>query len=278
MGPSLIGKTAIVTGASSGIGHAVAVELARRGVNVAIVARDYDRLQVVAREIGSLGVSILPIPADVADPKQVEAVVQTILEQWKQVDILVNNAGFLLYGSVDDCTPRDFERQIAVNYLGAVYFTKAVLPLMLRQSSGSIVNVSSISSRIYLRNNAAYQASKAALRAFTLTLRQELASRGIGVSLVTPGRTRTEIIHSAVRKTGSEGEPLLGEMRVERVARLIVDCAEHPTREVVLPLILRPLLATYTIWPDLVERCLPWLQRRWGSIRQRIRSLSSTRQ
>lgn len=196
----------------------------------------------------------------------------THYQKWGRIDIVISNAGSLVYGSVEDCQSKDFENQIKTNYLGAVYLTKKVLPLMQKQGTGSLVYVSSISGRIYLPNNSAYQSSKAALRAFVITLRRELSNTGIKVSLVSPGRTRTKIVDNAVIRTKSNGQSILGEMPIERVASIIMKSSKKSRREIILPFALKMLLLTYILFPDFVEVWLPWIQVKWKNIQQIIKS------
>jgi hypothetical protein len=262
-----ISKVVIITGASSGIGREVTLEMAGPGIALALLALDKDRLEQVAQEVKMLGAEPFPLAVNVTDGKQIEAAVKDIFEKWGRIDTVISNAGSLVYGSVEDCSSEDFEKQISVNYLGAVYLTKLVLPVMLRQGYGNLIYVSSISSRIYLPNNSAYQASKAALNAFVFTLRRELANTGIGVSLVIPGRTKTEIVNHAEVRSINPGEPMLREMPVQRVANLILSCEKHPQREVIRPLVLKFLLLLYNIFPDIVEKWVPWFQAKWRKIR-----------
>lgn len=262
----------LVTGASSGIGRAAALEFASQGAKVAILATNRGHLEDVADEIRALGGQCLVLVADVAERAEVEAAVQAILDQWKRLDVFVSNAGYLTKGFVEECAVEDFERQMAVNYLGAVYGIKAALPIMRRQGGGSVVVVSSISGKIHLADTSAYQASKAALRAFTLTLRRELLGSGIGVSLLSPGRTRTNIVRSADVRGELRGQPILGEMPPDRVVREVVACARRPRREVIFPFALKLLALVYALVPDAVERWLPWLQDRWAARRQHDRT------
>ena len=268
MARTLAGSAVLVTGASSGIGRAAALEFAAKGSKVALLARDRRRLEAVAGEVHAAGGEPLVLTADVTDRARAEAAVRSVVERWGRLDVLVNNAGYLVKGSVEECLPEDFERQMAVNYLGAVYLTKAALPVMRRQGNGSIINVSSIAGRVYLPSTAAYQASKAALRAFTLTLRAELKGSGIAVSLITPGRTQTGIAEAAAVRGISGERHILGEMPARRIARTVVSCAQRPCREVVLPLPLRPLALAYVLAPDLVESGLPRLQAGWAWLRR----------
>ncbi len=255
-----IPSVVLITGASSGIGRSVALKLAQRGCRIGLLSRDANSLVAVEEEVRRSGGEGLALVADVSRPTQVERAIHVVVERWGRLDGLVNNAGYLVHGSVEDCTLEDFEQQVAVNYLGAVYCTKFALPYMQKQHFGSIIFVSSISARIYVPLNAAYQASKAALRAFALTLRAELWGSNISVSLISPGRTRTSIVAHSIERTSQPGRFLLAEMPVERVAQAIVDCMGSPRREIMIPLGLRGLLLVYTIAPSLIERWLPRLQ------------------
>jgi len=260
-------RVVLVTGASRGIGLEVALQFARRGDRVVMVANDEEGLKRSASKVELL-TEVLTFFADISDERQVNDFVQKIIDKWGQIDILISNAGSLVYGSVEDCKVEDFKNQIYVNYLGGVYLTKAILPIMRKQDYGSLVYVSSISGRIYLPNNAAYQASKAALSAFVLTLRRELIRTRIGVSLITPGRTKTGIVNHAVVRSVNRGEPMIREMTVQKVANLIFKATENPQREVIRPLILKSLLLVYNIFPDIVETWVPWIQAQWGKMKK----------
>lgn len=262
------GKVVLITGASSGIGRAVALQFASQGAAVALLARNQDKLEEVAKEVEQLGGHGLILAADVSEREQVRAAIQGVYEHWGRIDVLVNNAGYVVYGSIEDCEVDDFARQMAVNYLGAVYATKTALPLMRRQGSGCIINVSSIEAKLHRPFNAAYAASKYALSAFTLALRRELAGTGISVSLVTPGQTDTGILKAWVQRSPVPGgDSLIHVMTTERVARAIAKCADMPRREVILPVVYRPMVLLYTLMPGLLERFGPVIMRFLASFR-----------
>lgn len=247
-------RVALVTGASSGIGRAVAIGLGKRHYRVAVVARRRDRLEEAARELESSGGEALVASADVADRAQVEAAIDAVQQRWGRLDVLINNAGYGVFGSVEECLPEDFEHQMEVNYLSVVYAVKAVLPLMRRQNHGVIINVSSISGKATSPYDAAYCASKFALSAFTSILRMELAGTKISVCLVSPGYTRTEWNAAVVQRRPYAVRTPLHPMPPEQVASAIVDCAERPRREMLIPRILVVPVWLQALLPGLYER------------------------
>lgn len=250
-------RVVLITGASSGIGRAVALQFGIQHARVALVARRRQRLEEVAEEVERLGGKALITPADVAERSQIEAAIDAVEQRWGRLNVLINNAGYGVFGAVEECLPEDFEQQIKVNYLAAVYAVKAALPLMHRQGSGVIINVSSISGKATSPFDAPYCASKFALSAFTSILRMELAGTGISVSLVCPGYTETEWEKAMVQRRPYIVRTPLGPMTPDQVARQIVACAERPKRELLIPKIL--------ILPVLVQTLLPGSYEWWQS-------------
>lgn len=244
----------IVTGASSGIGKQAALQFGQRGYCVGLLARRVQRLEAVAEEIASAGGEAMALPTDVSDRSQVDGAVQAVLDRWGRVDVLVNNAGFAVHGLVQECQPADFERQMAVNYLGAVYCTLAVLPAMIRQGLGCVINVSSISGKVPSPLSAGYCASKFALEAFSSALRLELHDTGIAVVTVCPGYTEAEFDEATVKRRPLERRTILQAMPAAAVARIIVKAAGRPRREFVTPLPLKLLVLAYGLAPGLVDR------------------------
>src|SRR5215211_503149 len=190
----LLDQAAIVTGASSGIGRATALALAKHGACVALAARRESSLSALAHEIESLGRKALVLPTDVTRREQVEAMVQQVLAQWGRVDILVSNAGEYIQGAIAALDPSDLQRSLNVNYFGGVYCIKAVLPHMLARKSGHILAVTSMDGKIGLPPDAPYVSAKFALTGFLEVLRQEVSDHGIAVTNVLPGRVDTEMI------------------------------------------------------------------------------------
>jgi uncharacterized protein len=190
----LLDKAAIVTGASSGIGRATALALAKHGACVALAARRESSLSAIAREIESMGRKVLVLPTDVTRREEVEAMVQQVLAHWGRVDILISNAGEYIQGSIADLDPADLQRSLDINYFGGVYCIKAVLPHMLARKSGQILAVTSMDGKIGLPPDAPYVSAKFALTGFLEVLRQEVGDQGISVTNVLPGRVDTVMI------------------------------------------------------------------------------------
>ena len=184
-------RTALVTGASSGIGRMLAQRLARAGARVALVARRADELERLADEIRAEGGEAEPLPCDVADREQVEACAARALERFGSVDLLVNNAGYGHHRSFLEWDLADMERMTRVNYLGALTFTKLLLPQMVARHEGWIVFVASVAGRIASPDEAAYCASKFAMVGLARALSLEVEDEGIHVLTVCPGVIRT---------------------------------------------------------------------------------------
>jgi NAD(P)-dependent dehydrogenase (short-subunit alcohol dehydrogenase family) len=191
---SLAGKVAILTGASGGIGEALAYALAAEGVRVALSARRIARLTDVAAEIAEAGGQALAIPADVTDDAQVEALVQRVIDTWGRIDVVIANAGIYLQVPCADLDLACLEQAMEINYFGAMRPVLAALPHMRKQGSGHLMFMSSIAAHIPLPGDAPYVASKAALAGVAQVLRQELAHEGIAVTTIYPGRIDTPMI------------------------------------------------------------------------------------
>jgi short-subunit dehydrogenase len=187
------GATALVTGASSGIGEATAAALAREGAILVIAARRVDRLEELANRIEAAGGSAEPRVLDVSDRDACQALVSSIEEEHGRLDIIVNNAGIPLRRHGTELTVEEVERVMTVNYLGSVWVALAALPGMLERGTGSIVNVTSLAGHVPNPNEAAYAASKAALSQWTQTMAIDLADTGVHIAEVAPGPIATEI-------------------------------------------------------------------------------------
>jgi short-subunit dehydrogenase len=198
-------RVAVVTGASSGIGAALARSLAQRGAAVALVARRGERLRALADEIAAAGGRASVHPGDVSDGAVVERSAAQILHLHGRIDGLVNAAGFVHHGLVKDHPPDGVARLVDVNVLGTLRWTQAVLPALRTQRSGWIVNVSSFAGLIPQPDEAVYSATKAAITSFSAALGHEVAPLGIHVLAVHPVLVETEMFTPAVMERMPKG-------------------------------------------------------------------------
>jgi hypothetical protein len=187
-------QVVIITGASSGIGRALAFAFARRAARVVLVARREDRLEAVRREIEPYSTDALVIPADVTDDAQLQQVVSRTLEAFGRIDVLVNNAGMLRGGPLREQAPEDIERILRLNLWTAIRLTQLALPPMLANNYGYILNIGSGLGRTAMPMFSTYVASKYGLAGFTDALRRELDGTGIHLTLALPTWTRTEML------------------------------------------------------------------------------------
>ena len=188
-------KVVLITGASSGIGRSLAYSFARRGARVVLVARRANRLEADRREIEPYTSDVLVIPADITDEDQLRDVVQRTVDAFGRIDVLVNDAGMSLGGEFQGQDPQRIERLLRVNLWAAIRLTQLVVPYMLEQSSGYILNIGSGAGRVAVPLFAPYVASKYGLSGFTDALRRELYGTGIHLTLVLPGFTNTDMLN-----------------------------------------------------------------------------------
>ncbi len=190
---SISGKNALVTGAGKGIGRAMALALAKEGVNVALMARTESTLESLAEEIKGLGVNVSVVAADVANIEQVNAAVEKAIKDLGSLDILINNAGTSKFGNFLDLTPEEWEHIIQVNLMGVYYVTRAALPGMIERKSGDIINISSTAGQRGAPLTSAYSASKFGLLGLTESLMMEVRKHNIRVSAWTPSTVATDL-------------------------------------------------------------------------------------
>src|SRR5262245_10564897 len=211
-------RVALVTGASQGIGRAIAVELAKVGAHVAVVSRRTEALEDVAAAVRAQGRKALVVPCDVGDGAQVEAAVTRTVDEFGRIDILVNNAGYRIRAPLEDLPRSEWDAMIAINLTGVFLFSQAVGRVMIRQRAGRIVNVTSVAGRSGSRGMAAYAAAKAGAAVLTQSLGAEWAKYGITVNAVAPGPTETEGVLE-VWKTPAMIASAAREVPLQRLAR-----------------------------------------------------------
>jgi short-subunit dehydrogenase len=269
----LWGQTALVTGASRGLGFLIARELAREGCKVAICGRDQEKLDTARAELEGQGAEVMAVKCDVADREQVEQMVREVTARFGQIGILVNVAGIMRVGPVQTQTLKDFEDHMGVMFWGVLYPILAVLPEMMERRSGRIVNVTSIGGRVSVPRLIPYSAGKFATVGLSRGLRAELSRHGISVTTIVPGLMRTGSHLNAQFKGQHKAEfawfslgaslPIIS-MDAERAARQIVAAARRGEAEVTLSLPATALAVFSGIFPGttadilgLVNRVLP---------------------
>ena len=195
------GKTVLITGATSGIGQALARELAALGAALVVTGRRQDRLQSLVRELEATGALALSVPGDVRDPESLQEAVTAAIECFGRLDVVVANAGFGVAAPFEELTLDDFRRQFDTNVLGVVATCQAAL-LELRKSGGRLVLMGSVAGHVSAANSTPYSMSKFAVRALADGLRAELAGSGVSVTLISPG-----FVQSEIRQLDNLGQP-----------------------------------------------------------------------
>lgn len=247
-------KIIVITGASSGIGKNTAIEFAKKGAQIALVARRKQKLEEIANDLKKFNVSTLVCECDVSDKSQVEKTSKLVLEKYDSVDILVNNAGFAIYGSVSDLTIEEIESQMATNYFGMIYCIKNFLPSMLEKKSGHIVNVASVAASFGLPGIASYCASKFAMLGFSEGLKHELKGTGVGVTVVSPIMVRTNFFdHPSFQFIPKYSPTSLSD---KTVARAILRAANSPRLEIIVPSVVRGAIWIKHTFPYLINPIL----------------------
>jgi len=232
-------KTALITGASSGIGAATAEYLAAKGMRVLLCARRGDRLQKLKEKIETAGGKAEVIPADLSVETERELVFQKA-QNSGGVEVLINNAGFGWYGYHKEMSWETAQAMLQVNVEATVHFSTLFLPEMAVRNFGHIINVGSIAGGLPTQGNALYSATKAFLDAFTTALYRETRGTGVEISVICPGPVKTDFFDHSDKSTGSQRNPA-GKMGVsaEVVAKQIWQLLQKPKRRVYVPAILK---------------------------------------
>jgi NADP-dependent 3-hydroxy acid dehydrogenase YdfG len=245
----LDGTVALVTGASSGIGEAAAIELASHGAAVALAARRTGRLTELAAKIRADGGTAAVFTADVTLEEDAQALVERTVAELGRLDTLINNAGVMLLGPVQDAPTEEWRRMVNVNLLGLLYCAHAALPHLLRAAGGGprqvadLVNISSVAGRVARNGSGVYNATKHGVGAFSEALRQEVTRRHVRVSLVEPGATSTELAsHNRPEIQERMGQRFAGMERLEAadIAETIAFIVTRPRRMAVNEVLVRP--------------------------------------
>lgn len=244
-----------ITGASSGIGRATALRLARRGSSLALCARSPEPLDQVARECEAVGATVLWQSLDVADEAAVEAFAREVVERFGRLDVWVNNAGVIAYGRFVDIPADVFRRVVETNLMGQIHGARAALRQFLQQRAGVLINISSVWGRVSSPYVTPYTLSKHAVRVFSESLRCELAAaEDIHVTSIAPEALDTPIFDHGANYSGHEIRPVPPVLSPEKVAAGIEACAESPRSEVSYGRAGRVLEVFHAIAPSLYRR------------------------
>ena len=229
-------KTVWITGASSGIGEALAYEFAKQGATLLLSARSVDKLEQVKQACLEHTATVAVVPLDLSKYEQLSTVVKPVLEQFPKIDLLINNGGISQRSLAKDTDISVDERLMVVNYLGTVAMTKAILPNMLMHGIGHIATVTSMVGKFGTPMRSSYAASKHALHGFMDSLRAELADTDIAITLICPGFIHTRISYNALTGDGSPQNSLdkaqAGGMSAEIFAKKAINALENKVREV----------------------------------------------
>jgi NAD(P)-dependent dehydrogenase (short-subunit alcohol dehydrogenase family) len=244
-------KLALVTGAASGIGRAISIELARHGANLILVDLNRPLLDVVLADVRAHRVDAAMFAADIGRPWDIERLVDTVLARWGGLDILVNNAGIAYYGLTEHMRDDQWDRLLAVNFIGPMLLTRRLLPALLTRPEPHVLNVCSLAGLVHAPRLTAYQVSKAGLIGFSESLRAEYGRRGLGVTALCPGPVRTNIFRAAEVSQGRKQPKIPNWLQSspERVARRAVRAIRGRQGTVVVTLV------DHVVWG--LKRALP---------------------
>lgn len=261
---TLSGRVAAITGASSGIGLAIARELAREGAAVTLGARRADRLDEAVASIRAAGGRAERVVMDVTSEAGVAQLVEHAQQSFGPLDIMVCNAGFGYYGTVEQTPPETMQRMMDVNFMGTFLGARAALPGFRERGRGHLVIISSIVGRRGIPQMSAYSATKAAQAGFAEALRAEFAGTGISVSIVYPISTETEFRAAMIRDYGHAVSGLGPKQSADDVARAVAACIRRPRPDVYPHALSRLLAIASAVAPGAADR----LVRRYGRRRE----------
>jgi uncharacterized protein len=265
--PAIDGKVVVVTGASSGIGEATALEFARAGAITVLAARRKDRLKQLERKIEEMGGAALAVPTDLTSLDQITNLVQTVLSTFGRIDVLANIAGWGLYDWFEELSAEELRRHYEVNVIGLAELSRQVIPTMKAQRSGFILNMSSYVSRISVPPLTVYASTKYAVEGLTDGLRRALLPWGITVIRIHPSSVSGTEFNQRVMRSGTvkyQAVPI-GRISRERLARHIVGLIEEPRRALFISRIYEVPVLLNKLFPEFVD----WTSATW--VRRKLR-------
>jgi len=244
------GQTALLTGASGGLGAYMAHALADAGFNLALIAYPGLRLESLRQAVEAKGVKAIAFPADLRDFSQYSAIIDRVTSQLGSIDLLVNNAGVETTAAYHDLPEERIKEIVTINLEAPMFLTRLVLPKMVERGQGHIVNISSLAGKVCPGYQECYAATKAALIAFTTSLRATYSGTGVSASVICPGFVEAGIYARLKARTGRSAPALLGVSRPEPVAQAVVRAVRRDIPEIVInPIPVRPLIALTGLLP-----------------------------
>lgn len=262
---NLTNQIVIVTGASAGIGEQICRRLAKEGAKLVLAARSEDKLNHLAEELRGGGCDCLVVKTDVADPNDLNHLVDKTLDVFGRIDVLVNNAGVDLFHAFDSSEIEDILQTIEINLTGAILLARLVIPEMLKNGSGSVINMSSTAGKHTPAFASVYGATKAGLIGFTQGLRGEYKEQGIDCTVICPGFTKDGGIYDRiVRATGKRTSRALGGTSATKVADQVVKAIHNGSPELIVnwpPM--RPAIVLRDIFPRLGEKLIVAVSRKF---------------
>ncbi len=253
---SLPGARIVVTGASSGIGRALAISLASRGAFVLATARRTDRLEALLNEADNLPGKLSILPGDLTNPLHRQLLVDWCEREWQGLDVLVNNAGAGAIGSFADASSDRLRRVMEIDFFAPAELTRVCLPLLEKGKRPAILNIGSVLGHRAVPNKSEYCAAKFAMRGWAESIRVELAPLGIEVLLVSPSTTSSEFFDSLVDTSHGIQSKSMGSMTPEHVAKLAISALVRSKREMILSLGGKALVWCGRFFPTLTDRIL----------------------
>jgi short-subunit dehydrogenase len=246
-------RVVLITGSSSGIGWETALAFAEKGSLLAVAARSEDKLHQLADIISSKGGSCLTVPVDVTDTESVRRMAERVKEHYGRIDVLVNNAGFGIFSPVLEAKLSDIQEMMDVNYFGVVRCIQAVVPYMVDQNRGHVVNVASMAGFVAAPTHGGYSATKFAVIGLSEALREEVRDSGVKVTTVNPGPTNTPFFDKAdLSKMPKVAQKFM--RKPEEVAQAIVRAVEQEIPQVMVPGSIAPLVKFKALMPTLFAR------------------------
>jgi len=245
----------VVTGASSGIGEAVARLFALEGYRVSLGARRLERLQALADEIESAGGQSIAVQSDLTRFEDIQRLISETLDQFDQIDVLLNNAGFGRIKWLEDLDPmEDIQAQLQINLITTILVAREVLPHMIQRRSGHIINMGSMGGLVASPTYTVYSASKFGVRGFTEALRREVGVYDVHVSGIYPGAVNTEFKqHAGIKRKTGQTTPESLRLEPEEVARAVLSVVRRPRRELIIPWQMRLTVWMNILFPGIVD-------------------------